>query len=371
MWQQVSWIIAGVFAAIAVSITCVQLYLHLTNYTQPDQQRYIIRILLMVPVYAVDSLLSLVLHPTAIYWNTLRNCYEAFVIYSFFSLLLTYLGGPEVLEGKLRELPNEKHMFPCCCLPTFAPGGSFLRRCRQGTLQFVLVKLVTTAVALICELAGVLYDGQLRPDGANLYLLVLDNLSVTLSMYCLLLFYTVCSELLKPFRPVPKFVCVKAIIFFSFWQGVVLSVLVSVGVITDVGDWSPHEISTALQNFIICIEMVGAALAHHYAFPYTAYKGETRTPLLPMVKSTMQVRDVVHDTITLFGARSVRLGAGARPGHVAGLGPSYGAVAESESAAGVDAVAGVAVVAAPGPVAVTKPLSVDAPVGDEDSGIVA
>lgn len=122
MWQEVSWIVSGVFALIATVISGIQLYLHLTNYSQPDQQRYVVRILLMVPVYAVDSFLSLILHPTAIYWNTLRNCYEAFVIYSFFSLLLTYLGGLNSLAHSLSALPEQKHMFPFCMLKRFKPG---------------------------------------------------------------------------------------------------------------------------------------------------------------------------------------------------------------------------------------------------------
>jgi hypothetical protein len=34
-------------------------------------------------------------------------------------------------------------------------------------------------------------------------------------------------------RPLPKFLCVKAIIFFSFWQSVVVALLVSAGVIPE------------------------------------------------------------------------------------------------------------------------------------------
>lgn len=34
-------------------------------------------------------------------------------------------------------------------------------------------------------------------------------------------------------RPLPKFLSVKAIIFFSFWQSVVVALLVTVGVIPE------------------------------------------------------------------------------------------------------------------------------------------
>ena len=36
-------------------------------------------------------------------------------------------------------------------------------------------------------------------------------------MYFLVLFYMSVKEELAPIKPVPKFLCIKAIIFFSFW----------------------------------------------------------------------------------------------------------------------------------------------------------
>lgn len=56
-----------------------QIYLHLRSYTVPSEQRYIIRLLLVVPVYAFSSWLSLLLlggHQHHVYLDSLRDCYE-------------------------------------------------------------------------------------------------------------------------------------------------------------------------------------------------------------------------------------------------------------------------------------------------------
>ena len=59
----------------------------------------IIRILFMVPIYSTVSFLSYLFYQHTIYYNTLRDCYEAFVIASFFSLLCAYV-APNLHDQK-------------------------------------------------------------------------------------------------------------------------------------------------------------------------------------------------------------------------------------------------------------------------------
>lgn len=54
--------------------------------------------------------------------------------------------------------------------------------------------------------------------GGWLYLSFIVNLSVCYAFYCLGMFYYVLKTPLKPFDPVPKFLCIKAVLFLSFWQ---------------------------------------------------------------------------------------------------------------------------------------------------------
>jgi hypothetical protein len=58
---------------------------------------------------------------------------------------------------------------------------------------------------------------------------VLDNISFTIALYYLVLFYEVLAEDLKYYKPLAKFLVIKSVIFFAFWQGVTISLLVSFG----------------------------------------------------------------------------------------------------------------------------------------------
>jgi len=85
-------------------------------------------------------------------------------------------------------------------------------------LQFVLIKPVTAILAIVLERNGFYHEGRFDLSSGYLYLALINNLSISLSLYCLVLFYMATEERLLPFQPFAKFLCVKAILFFSFWQ---------------------------------------------------------------------------------------------------------------------------------------------------------
>ena len=55
-----------------------QIYQHLKYYTNPSEQRWIVRILFIVPIYAFDSWLSLLFFEQSyyVYFDSIRDCYE-------------------------------------------------------------------------------------------------------------------------------------------------------------------------------------------------------------------------------------------------------------------------------------------------------
>jgi Organic solute transporter Ostalpha len=102
----------------------------------------------------------------------------------------------------------------------------------------------------------------------------------------------------------PKFLCVKGILFFSFWQGIAISILVAAGAIKKLGPYTDGErISLGLSDILICLEMPMFAVAHLYAFSFTDFVDPrasfvARMPIKYALKDSFGFKDVVEDSKT-------------------------------------------------------------------------
>jgi hypothetical protein len=76
-------LVAGIFAILATVISLWEIRLQMIWNRNLKLRKYIIRIFLMIPIYGVESWLGLLKPQNAMYFDVLRECYEAFVIYSF------------------------------------------------------------------------------------------------------------------------------------------------------------------------------------------------------------------------------------------------------------------------------------------------
>ncbi len=69
----------------------IQIFEHLQNYNVKNEQKWIVRLLFIVPIYAFDSWLSLLFFNNDyyyVYFNSIRDCFEGLTFYfSLFSLL--------------------------------------------------------------------------------------------------------------------------------------------------------------------------------------------------------------------------------------------------------------------------------------------
>lgn len=94
--------------------------------------------------------------------------------------------------------------------------SEFIHNCKHGILQYTLVRPLTTVISMICELCGVYGESDFSANVAFPYMIAINNLSQFVAMYCLVLFYRANRTELKPMKPIGKFLCIKAVVFFSF-----------------------------------------------------------------------------------------------------------------------------------------------------------
>ncbi len=176
------WLISGLAAGLAVLVTLRTIYLHLRSFTNLVQQTHIVRIMIMVPVYAIDSWLSYRFFRYSVYFDLVRDTYEALVVYEFYALLVSYIGGHErafqVFYGRLLKLPA-----PLCCV-TVTIRRDLLKFCKLGCLQYAVLRPVVTIIAIVAHSKGTLCPGSFSPKFTYLYISCINFVSVTVAMYC-------------------------------------------------------------------------------------------------------------------------------------------------------------------------------------------
>ncbi|KAG2712749.1 hypothetical protein I3760_04G140300 [Carya illinoinensis] len=283
-FYQPALIIPGCSVLVALIRSIYLILQHLRSYTNPTEQKWIVAVVFMVPVYATESIISLLFPRLSLACDILRNCYEAFALYSFGSYLVACLGGErmviELLENNSRKQLGKQLLegadenrsvhqksyrnffFQPCIL-----GEHLLVIIKFGLVQYMILKTVCAFLAFLLEIFGVYGDGEFKWYYGYPYMAVVLNFSQMWALYCLVTFYNVTHERLQSINPLAKFISFKVIVFATWWQGVGIALLSAFGVL-------PKEVKVqaGLQNFLICIEMAIAAIAHVYVFSAEPYQ---------------------------------------------------------------------------------------------------
>jgi len=284
--------VAGGLAAVwAVLRSCVQVFRHQTL-NKSGLRRCTLRILWVVPLFALDSWICLIVeedvHRLVMLLTCAREVYEAFAVCAFMQLVLTFLGGPVRLSNRLQEdgQRDVEQLGPLrFVLPPYKSGPSFVSKMVMGILQYAVVAPCLFVLTFI--IWGSLLDPDLLRFQQGLLRLksvppIVKALSCGIAMYHLALLYREVHLYLVEFRPVLKFLGIKAIVFFTFWQGILIDCLASTSffsaIFTDASHlnddpgWTPDQMIEGLKNFLLCLEMPIFSEIHAAAYPYDEWE---------------------------------------------------------------------------------------------------
>ncbi|XP_019183275.1 PREDICTED: transmembrane protein 184C-like [Ipomoea nil] len=248
---------------------------HLLSWKKPKEQKAILVIIMMAPLYAIISYIGLIdflgSKTFFTFLESVKECYEALVMAKFLALMYTYLNisisnniVPDEIKG--REI---HHSFPMTLFQprTVQLNHQRLKSLKYWTWQFVVIRPLCSILMISLQLLGT------YPDWVSWTFTIILNISVSLALYSLVLFYHVFAKELAPHKPLAKFLCVKGIVFFCFWQGIALEILAAVGVIKSHHVWFDVEhIQEALQNIFVIVEMVFFAFYQQSAYSAAPYR---------------------------------------------------------------------------------------------------
>ncbi|KAK6539067.1 hypothetical protein TWF694_010608 [Orbilia ellipsospora] len=280
--SEIGAIVCAVFAFFTTSIALFLIQKHALHYTRPDEQRHIMRIVLMLPIYAIITTLSYYYYAYAIYFEVIRDCYEAFALASFF-FLMTYLIAPTLHEQKqfFRRWEPKPWPFPA---NLFIKIGIPFRTPRSGltwfnivwicTFQYCAIRVLSTFASLATQWFGLYCQASWSPVFAHVWITVIIIIMITIALYMLVAFYTSLKDELEPYRPFLKFVSIKLVIFFIFWQTVIISALMSFKVIEPGEYVSQGDLATGINAVLVSIEMVAFAILHLFSYPWRDYTEE-------------------------------------------------------------------------------------------------
>ncbi|KZT60566.1 DUF300-domain-containing protein [Calocera cornea HHB12733] len=268
--HKIGWVVAGSFAAATTLVTIISVLLHCRNYHVRREQRQVIRILYMPLVYAIISFFSYRFYRSYTYYSLIESAYEALVIGAFLLLLIQFVADKSsTLDAKevLQRKEKQKLPLPFCCVRYRPTKPYFMYTLKYSVLQYCFVRPALTVVGIIAEKKGRLCSGSWSPAFASVYIDAIDFASITIALYGLIVFYVLTHEELKDRRPLAKFLSIKLIVFFTFYQGWVATQY-----------WTTDNIADGLNALTTTIEMLLFSLMMLWAFPAKEYKQPGTVP---------------------------------------------------------------------------------------------
>ncbi|XP_071719952.1 uncharacterized protein [Rutidosis leptorrhynchoides] len=273
---------AGACTMLALHFSSQLASQHLYYWKKPNEQRAIMIIILLAPIYTINAFVGVLdlkeSNSFFVLLDLVKECYEALVIAKFLELLYSYLNlsiseniVPDEIKG--REI---HHSFP---MTLFQPRTTHmnqqtLKLMKNWIWQFVVIRPVCSFLMIGLQLL------KMYPNWVSLTFTVILNVSIFVAIYSLVVFYRVFAKELEPHKPLAKFLSVTGIVFFCFWQGVILDILVKTGVIKSHHFWMEVEhVELAIHNVLICVEMVLFSVFQQYAFHFEPYSGDVQTML--------------------------------------------------------------------------------------------
>ena len=271
----------------------------------------IIGIMIMVPLYALLSFLSLLFPMYTVYFDIIRDSYEGFALYECFCMYVDLLGysinensiNTQTVK-QLLETHNASIYHPS--IVKYISKNAWMKthlyenvkwvktdvyeKCKFCVLQYCILKPIISIISCILYYFNLFTYADFNiTKNSYCSLLIMSFISIGIAFYFFGIFCSTLQNELKQYNPLKKFMCIKIIILFSFWQESFFDLLIGANIL-DAGDENTKKyIIATIHDFAMCIELVPFAIFHHYVFGYKSLLKEFRSNIQENIEDTNKI----------------------------------------------------------------------------------
>ena len=255
--------------------------------------RHTLYILAMVPLLGAMACCSALWPRRFLYFDLVRESYEAWVLWQFFQLLLRYLEllGPRALnisvdvdhtnvwqdaegEGYIMEtveklfiaLPPQPLLWGRLWLQ---PSIRLLDCLRNCVLQYCALRALLPPIMIALFELGLYANRQPDAQGGYVWLTLLCTVSLGVVLLALLTLIKLTRPVIWPYAPTTKLLAIKLILFCVFWQSLTLSGAAYMGAVPSdlfAPDWPLDQTTEVIQAALLSFELACLALYYHWIF---------------------------------------------------------------------------------------------------------
>ncbi|KAF2972522.1 hypothetical protein GQX73_g1164 [Xylaria multiplex] len=256
--------------------------------SRPREQLYIIRICLLLPIFAIVLWVGIYIPRTYVYLYSVVVFCEPITLMCFFLFICETLAAP-VSTSSVSPLPSP--MFPPSqrsiflsplvtraqrlCVPiTDARVFNLFRRNWIGVAQGIPVAWTVAIAAIATEAVGVYCLTAHDTHHAHIFLIVFKTISTALALLAVLRTTLPVRAEVKKHRAMTKLWAFKALIFLQVTQDFIFSIVNSNAPrsLTESKTVSQIDFITGIPSLIVEIELVIFAVFFHYAYSVSMYQ---------------------------------------------------------------------------------------------------
>ncbi|KAI1612320.1 organic solute transporter Ostalpha-domain-containing protein [Exophiala viscosa] len=263
LMQIIGWVCFGVTALLSLGLMIP----HFLHYRVPNEQRQIIRIILLPVVYSLVYAVSLQTYSGAQYLEPIAALYEAVALASLFLLYVDFVApGAGTRDEFFSKLENTKKK------GRLVPGGSlkWFRRTWRIVFFYLVAYTILIVAQEITQAVGVYCATSMKPRFAHVWLQVFELGSTIIAIINVIRFQRRLKHHMVGRKALPKLLSFKLFVAVTTIQHFVFSILSSH--VSGNSKVTYHDITIGIQALLVCIESLINVVSFYFVFRASEYK---------------------------------------------------------------------------------------------------